>query len=741
MKTEHPPAQTETTGEGEAPTHGVASRGAPADGAAAVITGNEGLEIRRRPSGERPPLPRAFTRADRRVLGVSVAIVLLLAFLGATNRFTAWLDLIDEPISLAVAKLRTTGNVDVAHWISRATGPGAFKIYGLAIFLGLVLLRRNRRWIVLFGALIATYSVQSLFVELTQRPRPFGVEIIGTWAGFAFPSDSVTPFAALTIGACFCFFRAGIRRWLGVTIGLAFLVAMSGSRILLGVDHMTDDLAGILIGASVMLFAFKWFVADSVFPIRPGGGNSAHLDLGGARGEAIRAALADQLGVEVDSIKPFGLEGSAGSTPMLISLRGDADQKLFAKLYTTHHVRADRLYKLGRTLLYGRLEDEASFQTVRRLVEYEDYMMRVMASAGVPVVVSYGVVELTPEREYLLVTDFADGAAEISDAEVVVDQVVIDDVLRAVRRMWDSGLSHRDIKPANLLVRNGRVLLIDVAFGSVRPSPWRQAVDLANAMLVLAVRSDAATVYRAAQKYFAPAEIAEGFAATKGMTVPGELRSRVEADGRDLISEFRHLAPGREPIPIQRWSLRRVGLSTGVALGTLVIAYLIVATVLGPDRGTVRSPECPDEPSVVLAGQSVPSAGQIACLRSLPAGWSLREAVVTEDGMSIAAENDRGGADALEISFRSQCDTAGMTPVDAGPKNPPALRASTNDGTTYTSRTAYPIQGGCALTTLSVPSDTATLLEPEANEIIGFANRSQLDAEVSARTGGRITVI
>ena len=40
--------------------------------------------------------------------------------------------------------------------------------------------------------------------------------------------------------------------------------------------------------------------------------------------------------------------------------------------------------------------------------------------------------------------------------------------------------------------------MIDVAFGQVRPSPWRQAVDLANMMLVLALRSDAELVYQRA---------------------------------------------------------------------------------------------------------------------------------------------------------------------------------------------------------------------------------------------------
>jgi hypothetical protein len=57
---------------------------------------------------------------------------------------------------------------------------------------------------------------------------------------------------------------------------------------------------------------------------------------------------------------------------------------------------------------------------------------------------------------------------------------------------------HRDIKPGNLMVRDGQLLLIDVFFCQVRPSPWRQAVDLGNMMLVLAVRSDPARVYRRA---------------------------------------------------------------------------------------------------------------------------------------------------------------------------------------------------------------------------------------------------
>ena len=91
---------------------------------------------------------------------------------------------------------------------------------------------------------------------------------------------------------------------------------------------------------------------------------------------------------------------------------------MFGKLYAATHVRSDRWYKLGRTLLYGRLEDEQPFHSVRRLVQYEDYVLRLMDDAGLPVSRPLGIVEITPEREYLLVTEFIAGSREIGEAEV-----------------------------------------------------------------------------------------------------------------------------------------------------------------------------------------------------------------------------------------------------------------------------------------------------------------------------------
>jgi hypothetical protein len=147
--------------------------------------------------------------------------------------------------------------------------------------------------------------------------------------------------------------------------------------------------------------------------------------------------------------------------------------------------------------------------------------------------------------------------------------------------MWEIGMAHRDIKPANLMVRDGTLFMIDSAFAEIRPSPWRQAVDLANMMLVLALRTDAPTVYARARLQFSDEEIAEAFAATRGLTMPSQLRRMLRAQGRDLHKEFLELLPYRlPPVRIQRWTWRRAGLSV-VTVVALLLTVGIVIDLLG----------------------------------------------------------------------------------------------------------------------------------------------------------------
>jgi tRNA A-37 threonylcarbamoyl transferase component Bud32 len=506
------------------------------------------------------------------VLG-TIAIVGSTAFIGLDIPFSQFYLVglgrsvplpVDQRVLEGLAGLRTPALTRAMVVVAALSSQWMIAALGWATILVLLAARRFRHLLVFLGValLIHAITVRLAYATLEQVSalRPAEIAVLGPTGQSASP---VLPLAMLTgrlVSMLYCLVPQGRRRQQGkaAVAGIIALVALA--RLYLAVDTLTTVLVAIVIGVMIPLVAFRLLCPDEVFPVTYRRGRTAHLDVGGRRGEAIRRALHDQLGAIVEDVEPFALAGSAGSTPLRIKVKGEQEAWLFAKLYARSHLRADRWYKFGRALLYGRLEDEKPFNTVRRFVQQEDYALALMQRAGVPSPEPYGVVELTPEREYLVVCEFLDGATEISQAPV--DDAVIDQGLEIIRKLWEAGLAHRDIKPANLLVRDGRLYLIDVFFTEVRPSPWRQGVDLANMLLVLALRSDPKSVYERALRRFSVEEVSEAFAATRGLTMPSQLRRLLRAQGRDLHGEFLRLLPERpRPIAIQRFSARRLGLT------------------------------------------------------------------------------------------------------------------------------------------------------------------------------------
>ena len=454
---------------------------------------------------------------------------------------------------------------------------GSSTTFRVLAWVVLLVLLGARRFQHLFATLLLLLVVPVLVDvsrDVVGRMRPVEVEILAGWEGYAHPSRPVAEISLVLTVACLVLVPRGRWRSVAIRTTTVALLVLVLARLYAAVDHPSDVASGLALGVAGPIVALRMLTPEEAFPISYRRGTRAHLDVGGRRGEAIRGAFAEQLGVEVVDVSPFSLSESAGSTPLRITT---VDGELFGKLYAWVHLRSDRWYKLVRTVRYGRLEDERPFNSVRRLVQYEDHMLRVMRDAGVPTATPHGIVEITPEREYVLVTDLIPDARHLVDCELADD--VLDRALAIVRTMWDAGLAHRDIKPSNLLLSGGKVWLIDVAFAEVRPSPWRQAVDLANMMLTLSLCVPPARVVARALEVFTPEEVAEAFAASRAVTVPAQLRSLLRERDDDLPGELRALVPDRDPIAIQRWTLRRVGLTLAVAASVALAFALVVANL------------------------------------------------------------------------------------------------------------------------------------------------------------------
>jgi membrane-associated phospholipid phosphatase len=358
---------------------------------------------------------------------------------------TPWLrvdDQVNTWLLLRLADVRTPSLTDLANGINAAGNGWGTPAVGVCVVVLIMAFRRWRHLAVFLGSLFFTEIVagELIYYGLT-RPRPYGVRIIGGWGGYSAPSVPVAAITVFLVAAVYCLVVPGRPRTWAKAAATVIVAVFCLARLYLAVDHPDDVLFGVALGVAIPVAAFRFFTPNEVFPVLYRRGRSAHVDVGGRRGDAIRLAVHDQLGLTVLEIKPVGLASSAGSTPLRLRVEGGPDEYLFAKLYTKGHVRADRWYKMWRRILYGALEDEHPFQTVRRFVEYEDYTLRLLRDAGIPTAKPYGFVEITPEREYMLVTEFFAGAVELGDADI--DDDVIDQGLLLVRKLWDAGIAHR----------------------------------------------------------------------------------------------------------------------------------------------------------------------------------------------------------------------------------------------------------------------------------------------------------
>jgi tRNA A-37 threonylcarbamoyl transferase component Bud32/membrane-associated phospholipid phosphatase len=699
---------------------------------------------RRRPTGEPPPLPRHLESTGVGWMVAAVGLIALTLLVFTASRYGQGISftVADNWVVQRLAAVRTPGLTRAVRGLSGLVGSlWTVKVLAWSTLIVLVVYKRYRHLLV---GLICFQVVTLLVLGLSavvRRPRPFAVTLEGPWAGWAMPSRPVAYLSTIVVIMLYSLVPKGRWRQAGKWVATGLVILLGLVRVYLGVDTPSDVLVGAAIGVTIPLLAYRWFTPSEVFPITYRRGRSAHLDVGGARGEAIRRALADQLGLEIEEVKPFGLAGSAGSTPLRIKVKGEQHDILFGKLYAQNHLRSDRWYKLGRELLYGRLEDEKPFHSVRRLVQQEDYALHKLYAAGLPTPRPYGFVELTPDREYLLVSEFFDGAVELGDAEV--DEGVIDDGLGIIRRLWDAGLAHRDIKPANLLVRDGHMFLIDVAFVEARPSPWRQAVDLANMMLCLALRSSPELVYQRALREFSVEEISEGFAATRGLAMPSQLRHMLREKGRDLHAEFLGLLPERPtPISVQRWTLRRFGLALSVLLVLLVVVPTFVAWAVQTDRTNssllTGDIGCSDQEALWLMAQAVPSATLVPCLVVTPPGWSLNDVKAARGFATIVFDTDRPiQKAAVTVDLAPSCDVTGATEVSS--EQPGArryIRIDRNASPVRVTRT-YVFPGGCISERFTSPSSPERLAA-DASSSLGFATREQLAADLARRSDGRL---
>jgi hypothetical protein len=266
-------------------------------------------------------------------------------------------------------------------------------------------------------------------------------------------------------------------------------------------------------------------------------------------------------------------------------------------------------------------------------------------------------------------------------------------------------------------------------------------------MLVLGLRADPQLVYERALRQFTVAEICEAFAATRGITMPTQLRRMIRQQGRDLHATFVRLLPTKpKPIPIQRWNRRRVLLlAAAAALLALVVANPAFFTNTEQATRTPTGLEdagCDHYEPQWLAAQAVPTASLIPCVRALPAGWAIVDGTANNGRFEILIDHNvtSGGSEEeqLLVSLTPSCDLSGTTeqPRDASGVRHYKRLSIRDDHILATWIDVF--DGGCAAATTQTTPSLAEALETEIKLAWTYNTRAEIADVLRERSSGKL---
>ena len=289
-------------------------------------------------------------------------------------------------------------------------------------------------------------------------------------------------------------------------------------------------------------------------------------------------------------------------------------------------------------------------------------------------------------------------------------------------------------------------------FAEIHPSPWRQAVDLANMMLCLALRSSPQQVYERALQQFTVGEISEAFAAARGLALPSQLRKMMRAQGRNLHGEFVRLLPeAPRPIGVQRWSTRRIALSSCplALIPAVPLAWAFARSSANPGGAaavTGGTGSCTQIEELWLQ-HNLCRRRPIPCVQAFPAG--IVGALAVRDGESVielshasldinlnTGDQPQAAAAAGEVTVRLTASCA--VPSTGGGNGRAGRPALPDPRSASTPQVVDVFPGGC-VTYLPEPDvgPSAPLLD-QAQRAVTFRTRDDVREALRRYSNGRL---
>ena len=159
------------------------------------------------------------------------------------------------------------------------------------------------------------------------------------------------------------------------------------------------------------------------------------------------------------------------------------------------------------------------------------------------------------------------------------------------------------------------------------------------------------------------------------------------------------------------------------------VGALAVGLALGGCAPGDPAPTCDATSRLGIVAQSVDTAAYVPCVAELPAGWSVEDVSIDDDGTTVSLRSDRADQEA-EVTLVESCDVSRATPIEPRDEGVRSYNEVEAIEPRFAGRFLDVFPGGCVVSRYDFERGPHVALTAELRDAVGLVSRRQLRQEL-----------
>ena len=146
---------------------------------------------------------------------------------------------------------------------------------------------------------------------------------------------------------------------------------------------------------------------------------------------------------------------------------------------------------------------------------------------------------------------------------------------------------------------------------------------------------------------------------------------------------------------------------------------------------TLSAPHCDSSSSsVLISGQSVPTAEFLVCFDTIPTGWEVASVNVGHDGTFVLFHSDRAGGAAAQFRYEESCDIGDATSTPTEFDRTSRYEWIREVEPRFKANRYYRFEGGCVTWEFDFDADAPAALAVELGSSLQLVDREMVNEDM-----------